>query len=81
MPRPSKNIDNLSEIDIPMQCFSCGKVIAQMPNKWSAIEKTLTEDEKNHKNKNGIIMDKLGLKCMSCRMTVYSHILYQNTTS
>lgn len=81
MPIPSRNIDNLTEIDIPMQCFSCGKVIAQMPNRWSGVEQSLTDEEKDNKNKNGIIMDKLGLKCMGCRTIVLSHILYQHTTS
>jgi DNA-directed RNA polymerase subunit N (RpoN/RPB10) len=78
MPRPSKNIENLTDIDVHMRCFSCGMITGDVPMKWDAVEETLTDEEKQNPHKDGIIMDKMGLTCVGCR-TTYSAILYRKT--
>jgi DNA-directed RNA polymerase subunit N (RpoN/RPB10) len=44
---------------IPVRCFSCGKPIAQLYNKY----KGLVEGEKSHKD----AMDELGIERYCCR--------------
>ncbi len=50
---------------IPVRCFSCGKPIGQLYEKY----KKLIEDGKNQKDS----LDELGLKRMCCRAQILGH--------
>ena len=71
------NLDTLPEIDLPVRCFTCNKVIGNMFYKWLEEEKKLSEEQLNSKIKNKIIMDNLGLDSECCRSVVLSHVFYK----
>lgn len=70
---------------IPIRCFTCGKLIAHL---WEKYEKELQKEYNKSKNKNKKIyfeipshetvekrtLDNLGLKKYCCRRMMLSHI-------
>jgi DNA-directed RNA polymerase subunit N len=51
---------------IPIRCFSCGKVIADL---WDAFQNKVAEGQDQ-----GVVMDELGLERYCCRRMFISHI-------
>ena len=70
---------------IPIRCFTCGKVLANMWKFYEAEVKKLEENKKDdeeqpsqYKNFEGIptkeILDKLGLNKICCRRHMLTHV-------
>ena len=70
---------------IPVRCFTCGKVLANMWKYYEAEVKKLEEKSEEaeelkpeYKNFEGIptkeILDKLGLKKICCRRHMLTHV-------
>ena len=51
---------------IPIRCFSCGKVIADL---WDSFQNKVAEGQDH-----GVVMDELGLERYCCRRMFISHI-------
>jgi DNA-directed RNA polymerase subunit N (RpoN/RPB10) len=63
--------------DIHMKCYTCNRVIGDVPVKWAKIELQLEKDGKNRSNTqqwNKLIMDMLFLDKMCCRTAVLSYV-------
>jgi len=79
MPREVYNNDALSEIDIPVRCFTCNNVIGNKLYQWMKEEKRLNDEkvDLHGKSKNLVIMENIGLKSDCCRSIVWSNVEYQ----
>lgn len=77
MPIVMYNQESLTEIDLPVRCFTCNKVIGNKFYDWIDEEKKITDELLNGKNKNLYIMEKIGLKSECCRAIVFSHVEYK----
>jgi len=67
------NQDVLPDITLPTRCTTCNKTIGHMEFRWLEEMKKI---DPNEKNKNKIIMERLGLKRFCCKKDVMSHMTY-----
>ncbi|KAF2488066.1 DNA-directed RNA polymerase I, II, and III subunit RPABC5 [Neohortaea acidophila] len=58
---------------IPIRCFSCGKVIADLYEKYIELIGEVIDDEGNTKS-DGQAMDELGLNRYCCRRMMLTHV-------
>jgi DNA-directed RNA polymerase subunit N len=79
MPKDAYNLESLTEIDLPVRCFTCNKVIGNKFYQWIAEEKRIEQEDVDlgEKTKNLVIMENIGLKNDCCRSLVWSHVEYQ----
>lgn len=67
------NQDVLPDISLPTRCTTCNKVIGNMEFKWLQAMK---EIDPQTKNRNRIIMDKIGIVRQCCAKDVLAHMKY-----
>ncbi|KAK5169598.1 DNA-directed RNA polymerase II subunit L [Saxophila tyrrhenica] len=58
---------------IPIRCFSCGKVIADLYEKYVDLISN-PQDEEGNPMPDGEAMDKLGLNRYCCRRMMLTHV-------
>ncbi|KAK3050848.1 DNA-directed RNA polymerase II subunit L [Extremus antarcticus] len=58
---------------IPIRCFSCGKVIADLYEKYVDLISN-PQDEEGNPMADGDAMDKLGLNRYCCRRMMLTHV-------
>ncbi|KXL42123.1 hypothetical protein M433DRAFT_157045 [Acidomyces richmondensis BFW] len=58
---------------IPIRCFSCGKVIADLYERYVELIGTPIDDDQNTMP-DGEAMDQLGLNRYCCRRMVLTHV-------
>ncbi|KAF2767135.1 DNA-directed RNA polymerases II subunit [Teratosphaeria nubilosa] len=59
---------------IPIRCFSCGKVIADLYERYQELINTPAEEGSDETITDGDAMDRLGLNRYCCRRMVLTHV-------
>ncbi|KAF2723152.1 hypothetical protein K431DRAFT_319248 [Polychaeton citri CBS 116435] len=59
---------------IPIRCFSCGKVIADLYERYMEAVAANNEDEEKEGQAEGAAMDEIGLNRYCCRRMMLTHV-------